>query len=225
MPPSQVAEEVLKLTENELGQEQFINQLIVAMVELDEALFERVLSRVILTLGFTGAVRTVIYPFLHKIGLLWQTANITPAHEHFMSQLIRQKMLVAIDALPLPQNQAAPRVILFLPEGELHELALLYGHYLFRAKGYQTLYLGQHLPLVDVQRAANQFKAEFLFTVFTSAMQKMTVVEYLEQLNETVNVKEILITGAILQYYPEGAFPKTTHYLKTLDALDAWLVK
>lgn len=219
----QVAEEVLKLTDQELGQEQFISQLIVALVELDEELFERVLSRAILQLGFSASVRQVIYPFLNKIGLLWQTANITPAHEHFISQLIRQKMLVAIDGLPIHQSPDAPKAILFLPENELHELALLYGHYLFRSAGFRTLYLGQHLPLVDLVRAAQQFKPAYVFSVLTTSVFKSSVTDYLQELAEQLTVKQILVSGAMLQYCSGNTLPEKITCFKSIDELEQWL--
>ncbi|MBA9076288.1 MULTISPECIES: MerR family transcriptional regulator [Rufibacter] len=223
LPPTQVAEEVLKLTENELGQEQFINQLIVAMVELNEVLFERVLSRAILQLGFQQSVRLVVYPFLSKIGLLWQTANITPAHEHFMSQLIRQKMLVAIDALPVQQDKSAPRIVLYLPEGELHEVALLFGHYLFRSAGFSTLYLGQHLPFCDLLGAVKQFKPDYVFSVFTTPVFKVPISEYLEELVEKTTLRQVLVCGAMLQYFPADALPEKVTCFKSIDEMEQWL--
>lgn len=223
LPPAQIAEEVLNLTETDLGQEQFINQMIVAMVELDEVLFERVLSRAILQMGFAASVRKVIYPFLHKIGLLWQTANITPAHEHFMSQLIRQKMLVAIDGLPVQRLAQAPKIILALPEGELHELALLFAHYLFRSAGYSTLYLGQHLPLPDLLRAAEQYQPDYVFSVFTTANLKMSVSDYLEELVEKANVRQVLVCGALLNYYSQDSLPEKVKLIKSVDDLELWL--
>ncbi|AKQ45994.1 hypothetical protein TH63_10605 [Rufibacter radiotolerans] len=225
LPPTEIAQEVMKLTDTDLGQEQFINQLIVAMVELDEVLFERVLHRAILQLGFPVSVRQVVYPFLYKIGMLWQTANITPAHEHFMSQLIRQKMLVAIDGLPIPSGKKSPRVILFLPEGELHELSLLFAHYLLRSAGFSTLYLGQHLPLADLVRAAQQYQPAYLFSVLTTPVLKVSVLEYLKQLSEEVSAQEVLVCGAQLNSYAQEDMPAKVVLSKSLDALELWIQK
>jgi MerR family transcriptional regulator, light-induced transcriptional regulator len=225
LPPTEIAQEVLKLTDTNLGQDQFINQLIVAMVELDEVLFERVLHRAILQLGFSASVRQVVYPFLYKIGMLWQTANITPAHEHFMSQLIRQKMLVAIDALPVASGKDAPKVILFLPEGELHELSLLFVHYLLRSAGFSTLYLGQHLPLPDLARAAQQYKPTYLFTVLTTPVLKVSVLEYLKQLVEEVPAQEVLVCGAQLNGYSEKDMPGKVRLSSSIDDLECWIQK
>lgn len=223
LPPHHIAQEVLALTQKALGQDQFINQLIVSMVELNEVLFERTLSRAVLQLGFADAMCQVVYPFLHKIGLLWQTANITPAHEHFMSQLIRQKMLVAVDALPIPSATEAPKIILALPEGELHELSLLYAHYLFRAAGFATLYLGQHLPLTDLIKASQQYQPDYIFTCFTTVTFKSTIPEYLTELTTKAFVKKVLVCGALLQQYTPQDFPEKVCLLSSVDDLLSWL--
>ncbi|MFB9862345.1 MerR family transcriptional regulator [Rufibacter immobilis] len=222
LPPEQVAHEVLKVTQAELGKDQYMSQLIIAMVELDESLFERVLSRAVLQLGFPVAVQQVVYPFLNKIGLLWQTNNITPAHEHFMSQLIRQKMLVAIDAQQLQHAPGAPKILLYLPEGELHELSLLYMHYQFRAFGFKTLYLGQHLPLSDLVKAAEQYQPDYLCSVFTTTPSRTEAEEYLSTLLEQLPAVELLVSGFILQPF-QGQLPTRVHYFRELIDYENWL--
>ena len=72
------------------------------MMDMEEEGFEKILGNLILRYGFERTVTETIYPFLERIGILWQTHNITPAHEHFISNLIRQKIIVAIDSLPIP---------------------------------------------------------------------------------------------------------------------------
>ena len=125
MQPDQVIERVQQLCEIPGECSQHINNMVAAMLDLDEEAFEKAISTVTLQLGFAEAMNRLIYPFLHKIGILWQTGNITPAHEHFVSNLIRQKLIVAIDGQVVRKKAGAPTYLLYLPEGELHELALL----------------------------------------------------------------------------------------------------
>nr|WP_262897348.1 cobalamin B12-binding domain-containing protein [Rufibacter sp. SYSU D00308] len=198
--------------------------MIGAMVAMDEGQFERVLSRAVLQMGFPRSVRQVIYPFLQKIGLLWQTGNITPAHEHFISQLIRQKMLVAIDGQPVTRTAEAPKVLLYLPEGELHELSLLYSHFQFRAAGFRTLYLGQHLPLEDLIQAARQFQPHYLCSVFTATPPRDAVAAYLTQVLEAVPTAEILVSGFILQTMQQR-LPERVTYFACLEDFEQWLAK
>ena len=41
----------------------------------------------------------VFLPLLNEIGLLWQTNTISPAHEHYLSVHIKQKILLNIEKL------------------------------------------------------------------------------------------------------------------------------
>jgi DNA-binding transcriptional MerR regulator len=198
-----------------------IDQLIVAMIDIDEARFEKILSTLILQLGFEDTMTMVIYPFLQKIGILWQTENITPAHEHFISNLIRQKLFVAIDGLPLPGADARV-VISFLPEGELHEIALLFSHYLARKYGHRSYYLGQSLPHKDLVTIAAQHKARLLITCITSPMTK-AVTQYLALLSRDFSKCTILVSG--LQLAGTGKLPRNIVLFASADELKAHLGK
>ena len=129
--------EVFQLSEEKTNSEIHIDQLVLSMIDLEEEQFEKVLSRLTLKVGFERAILEVVYPFLEKIGVLWHTGNISPAQEHFITNLIRQKIIVAIDSLPIP-SKLSKRAILFLPENELHELGLLFCHYITRQFGLRT---------------------------------------------------------------------------------------
>ncbi|MEJ7665087.1 MAG: hypothetical protein WKG07_38995 [Hymenobacter sp.] len=111
------------------------------------------------------------YPLLQRLGVGWKAGSLSVAQERLVTQLLRQELLASSDALPLiPLSQAdAPRWLLFLPEGEWHELALLFMNYALRARGRQVLYLGPNLPLADVAAAAAAFRPTVLATVLTTA--------------------------------------------------------
>ena len=140
------------------------------MVEMDEQRFEKIISNNILRTGFSHTVEAVIYPFLHKIGMMWQTGCINLAQEHFISNLIRQKLIVAIDGLIVPENKKAKKFILYLPNGELHELSLLYYTYLIKAQGHCVIYLGQSLPFADLERVFAIREPHYIVSVFTQTM-------------------------------------------------------
>lgn len=158
---------VAELEEKQTGAGLFIDQLVLAMVDLEEEQFEKILSRLTIKFGFEGAILDVVYPFLEKIGVLWHTGNISPAQEHFITHLIRQKLLVAIDSLPIP-SQLSQRVVLFLPENELHEIGLLFYNYIARQAGYRTYYLGQSVPYKDLKAICEIHKPHLIVTSITS---------------------------------------------------------
>jgi methanogenic corrinoid protein MtbC1 len=160
---------------------------------MEEELFEKILNNYILRYGFEKTVVEIIYPFLQKIGILWQTKNITPAHEHFISNLIRQKIIVAIDGLPIPPKTAR-KILLFLPEGEMHELGLLFYHYLTRKDGFRTYYLGQNLPHEDLVKIVAVHNPELLITSITSPTA-LSVESYFKKLQEDFPDQTILVSG------------------------------
>ncbi|MFD1000852.1 MerR family transcriptional regulator [Ohtaekwangia kribbensis] len=179
MSMAEMNRKVLEISEVKSDTSVYIDQLILAMIDMEEEAFEKVLSTIILRYGFERTVTEIIYPFLEKIGILWQAKHITPAHEHFMSNLIRQKIIVAIDGLQIP-SKAARKVVLFLPEGEMHELGLLFNHYLARMLGYRTYYLGQNVPHEDLVSVIQTHHPEILITSLISPMKNME--QYFEKL-------------------------------------------
>lgn len=197
-----------------------IDQLVIAMVELDEEKFEKTLSGIILRFGFERTIVEIIYPFLEKIGVLWQTQHITPAQEHFISNLIRQKVIVAIDALPIPPG-TAKRVMLFLPEHELHEIGLLFSHYRVRKAGFKTIYLGQAVPYGDLKSVYHTHQPQMLIASFTSAIPKSDLDNYIKQMVTDFGGSIILLTGyQVLDYTPAHA---NVHALKKTTDLDRFI--
>ncbi|CAN5467371.1 MerR family transcriptional regulator [soil metagenome] len=158
-----------------------IDQLIVAMVDLEEENFERVLGEMIVRYGFEKTIIEIVYPFFDKIGILWQTNNITPAQEHFISNLVRQKIIVAIDALSLAPKTST-RALLFLPDNELHELGLLFYYYIAKKAGFRTYYFGQMVPYKDVVAICNSHQPKILITAIISSPPASEVQAYLTKL-------------------------------------------
>ncbi|HSH51759.1 MAG TPA: MerR family transcriptional regulator, partial [Bacteroidales bacterium] len=172
-----------------------IEQLVIAMVDMDEVKFDRILSRYIMHEGFENAVIKVIFPFFERIGILWQTGIINPAHEHFVSNLFRQKLMVAIDNIMVTDNQKAKKFILFLPEGEYHELGLLFYNYMIRKSGQIVYYLGSSVPFNDVVETSKMVNPDYLFTTITALLTKEEKVKYLKDLSQTFPLLKIFVTG------------------------------
>ena len=101
--------------------------------------------------------------------MLWQTNSICPAHEHFISNLIRQKLLAAADGLTKPPRIGETVFVLYLPENEIHELGLLYANYLLRSIGNRTIYLGQSVPREDLRQVSEVFNGDIVFVTMLMA--------------------------------------------------------
>ncbi len=132
----------------------FITQLIAAGISFNEQHFSTIFSHCLLRYGVRDAYLKVIYPLISRIGMLWRSDSVGVAHEHFISHLLRQKLLAATDLLPFGDKGGTPW-ILYLPENEFHELGLLTAHYLIRQSGRPSVYLGANIPLAALQGAAD----------------------------------------------------------------------
>ena len=198
MPEDELGKKVLELSESAGQTRIHIDQLVTSMLDLDEERFEADLAAYEKKFGFEETVTTIVYPFLDKIGILWQTGNITPAHEHFISNLIRQRIIVAIASLP-PVTRATLRIVLFLPENELHEIGLLFYHYIARKSGFKTYYLGQSVPHRDLQTVCSIHKPHFLITSLTSSPPVSELDDYVHQLCADFRSSRIFASGAILR--------------------------
>ena len=175
-----------------------IDQLVTAMIDLEEEKFEKDLSEIEKKIGFEKTILEIVYPFLNKIGILWQTGSITPAHEHFISNIIRQKIIVSIAALPIP-SKSAVRVVLFLPENELHEIALLFYHYIARKYGCRTYYLGQSVPHGDLKSVYAIHRPHILITSLSTVPSPKNLNAYLELLSQDFSASRIFASGALLK--------------------------
>lgn len=194
MSDPELKSEIVQLTESKSEASIFIDQLVVCMIDMEEGQFEKLHSHLIMKFGFERTITETIYPFLEKIGILWQTGNISPAQEHFISNLVRQKIIVAIDSLPFPKQDAL-KVVLFLPENELHEIGLLFYHYIAKSLGYKTFYLGQHLPYVDLKQVCTTHQPDIIITSIITTQRPQKITEYLQNVGQDFPVAQILIGG------------------------------
>ncbi len=195
MPLDEVCEKIADISRSATDFESQINNLTVAMMELNEDAFEKVLSTTILKIGFEKTVTHVLYPLLEKIGVLWQIGTINPAQEHFLTNLIRQKMIVAIDGQHEPMAPKAKTFLLYLPEMEFHEIGLLFYNYLIKKSGHKVVYLGQNVPFKDMTEVAQIRKPEYILTYFVSALTPKEVSGYLKKMAEDLADKKIILSG------------------------------
>jgi MerR family transcriptional regulator, light-induced transcriptional regulator len=190
----ELKEKVIHITQETSDAKIQIENLIVAMLELDEWKFDKILSNSIIKIGFEETLTRIIYPFFEKIGLLWQTGSINPAQEHFVSNLLRQKLIVAIDGQE-PADRNRITFILFLHENELHELGLLFYSYLLKKQGIRVIYLGQAVPFNDLEKIAGIQQTHYFLTSFTTGISEKALKEYLGNLAGTFPDQVIIYTG------------------------------
>ncbi len=188
-------ETVVQLTEKNWRYPDQINALLLSMIDLDEGKFDEVIQSNISRIGFESTILNVVYPFLSKIGVLWQTGAVNPAQEHFVTNLIRQKMIVAIDALPASRHKAANKYLFYLPESELHELTLLFASYIVKVRQNRAIYFGQNLPFDDVVTIYGILNPEYIVTVITTSPPANQVQDYVNRLAISFPQATILLSG------------------------------
>ncbi|WP_435352884.1 MerR family transcriptional regulator [Emticicia sp. SJ17W-69] len=191
----ELSKEVLSISEKQLNYPDQIHALTIAMLDIDEDRFEKIMATSILQFGFENTMINIIYPFLSRIGILWVTGSIGPAQEHFITNLIRQKIIVAIDGQVIRLDSEAKKYILFTPEGELHEIPLLFANYVLRARSNKVIYLGQSLPFSELQFVCELHKPDYLFSVITSTPGQDEIQQYVNRLGVSFPTIKVLLTG------------------------------
>ena len=156
-----LVDEINKDTSQNESSGYFISQLTGAGMGFNEEHFEKIFSHLLIRFGLKDAYTTVIYPMLSRIGILWSTDHSAAAHEHFISNLLRQKLFTAINSLPPPAS-SRDTWLLFLPENEFHEIGLLFANYLIRLSGKKVIYLGPNVPFQSIAIAVQETKVDNL---------------------------------------------------------------
>jgi MerR family transcriptional regulator, light-induced transcriptional regulator len=214
----EIAENINTLSHHSPDAGSFLENLTIAMIDLDEPKFEKILTRSILQLGFEETVTKILSPFFVRIGIMWQTGTISPAQEHFVSHLVRQKILVATDNHLPGDTVHAKTFLLFLPEGEMHELGILFANYLIRKRGHRVIYLGQNIPLSDLGEVEKIKPADFILTSFITSLIDCDIINYLQSLVNQFQGKTIYITGSQAKALKDN-FPASVKFLSSPQEL------
>lgn len=169
-------------------------QLIVSVLQLDEQLFQQIFKNLIEKNSLSVLFSDLIIPFLQRIGVMWIVGTITPAQEHFISNLIRQKIMAAIDALPIPAS-SQKKIILYLPEHEWHEISLLVYHYHLRHKGFNSIYLGQAVPFDALLKTIRQLEPVAVVSSWLAPIDQEQILMHFSDLKHEMNEIKIAAGG------------------------------
>lgn len=211
-----VAEKVAAFSEVDFEHNTQLDALTISMIEMDEQKFDRIITTSTQQIGFERTMLEVIYPFLDKLGVLWLTGSINPVQENFISYLIRQKIIVAIDKESIPQGKFTKKFIIYLPEGEKQELSLLFMHYILKSRSNQVLYLGQDISIGDLRDACKVHQPDFIFTMVSETFSKEPVQRYVDKLSETFPNCHVLLSG----YQVVAQKVSSPHNVTVLRSLD-----
>lgn len=200
MNAAEINEKILLLSHPEAKLERVVHELIRCMVDVDMEAFESILNSHIQKKGIETTIIQVIFPFMERIGVLWLTNHINPAQEHLVSNIIRQKLIVGIEGIT-PKVKIKKTVLLFLPEGEYHEIGLLFMFFLLKNHGATVIYLGSDVPLADVEYLVNLKKPDYLYVHLTTVGQNFNFDTFLSRLSKTFHNTPVVISGQFTRTY------------------------
>jgi methanogenic corrinoid protein MtbC1 len=224
MPPEEIRTRILSLGDAQAIQERIVNELVQEMVDMEIEKFEKILAGYIASKGIERTVTQILFPFLEKIGILWVTGHINPAQEHLVTNIIRQKLIVGIETC-VSHLVKDRTVLLFLPEGEHHELGLLFMYYMLKNRGIKTIYLGANVPVKDVAYVVGLKKPDLVFTHLTATSSNFHLDKFLNQVNTHFGSVSTVVSGQLTQHYskpiPSGitfkkSLPEVMEYLSSI---------
>ncbi|MCW4467526.1 MerR family transcriptional regulator [Flavobacterium sp. MFBS3-15] len=204
VPEDDIPKMVKEILSNKSLAGHVVNNFKLAMMNFDKQLFMTTYNSLADKKTFGEIFYECFIPLLEEIGSLWQTDTITPAHEHFISYLIRQKLALETAKLPLDEDNGDRTYVLYLPEEEIHELGLMFLNYELQQKGYKTIYIGENVPLSNIEEIKNHFE-KITFICYTTVAPGFDAVNaYIKEMNEKIvndDTTELLLFG------------RNTHYL------------
>ena len=217
MPHEQRLQAVMQLQPEAAYQENLVNELLGYMIDLKSMEFESLLDRHISDHGIENTITHIIFHFLEKVGLLWQTNRIIPVQEHIVSNIIRQKIVTAIEKLPFVTRQH-PLFLLFLPEGEHHEMGLLFVYYLLRRHDIPVIYLGANVPLKDIRYLFEMKAPAYLYLHLTSFPRQQSFQKFLATLSGYAGNASVLVSGSTVDSYKKQ-LPENVRFLPSMSAV------
>ena len=192
-----------------------INALKMAMINFDQVLFYSTYNNLLENKTFSEIFYSVFLPLLNEIGLLWQTNTITPAHEHFLTVHMKQKILLNTERLQLLEPKPVSKTfVLYLPDNEIHDIGLLFINYQLRGKGYHTIFLGESVPMESLTDLLDFFDEITYVSYFTVYPLVQEIPDYIKKFNELLlkkdNTKLFLLGKQLSDIQLNNLYPKTT---------------
>ena len=227
IPAGEIPEVVKGIISNQGNENHAVNTLKMAMINFDQALFQKTYNQLLKKRSFRSVFWDVFIPFLNQLGLLWQTDTISPAHEHFITNQIKQKVYTSSEKLLAMEPVKVDKVfVLYLPENEIHEIGLLFVNYEILLKGYKTIYLGQSMPIENLIDLKNNFKNIHFLSYFTVAPTKDRLDKYIGTFNKKVandTGAKLWILGQQVKLLKQQDLPANVRTFESIEALSSIL--
>jgi hypothetical protein len=187
MPQEKIPELVKEIVSAKSAKNHAISSFKLAMMNFDQNLFFKTYNTLLSEKSFREVFFEVFIPLMEEIGFLWQAETITPAHEHFISYLIKLKLLVNTEKIQRQAPTKEDRVfVLYLPMNEIHELGIMYVNYEILSCGFKTIYLGESVPIDSLKDLKNYFDNITYVCYMTVEPEKAAINNYIKELKEQI---------------------------------------
>jgi DNA-binding transcriptional MerR regulator len=216
MSKMEIIRKVAEISDFDDALDDRIDSLTMSMMELNEYNFDRILEANIEQLGFEETMEEVVFPLLDKLGNLWMSGCIKPVHEVFVSEIIKRKIINAIDGLPINADKSAPSFLIYLRKNENADLSLLYLHFMLKSQGFSVINLGKGIDKSMIIEGCSIIKPDYVVAIANESFTDQSLNQYLNDLCKNIQDSTILLTGfqAISQNIT------STRKVKVLSSLD-----
>lgn len=219
-----IAQQVKQILSEKSAKNHALSAFKMAMMNYDQTLFLYTYSALLSEKNFREVFKDVFIPLIEEVGMLWQTETINPAQEHFISYLIKQKLIANIEKIQMQKPTKLDKVfILYLPLNEIHELGLLYVNYELLLNGYQTIYLGESVPISSLVDLKNRFENIVFVSYATIEPNKKEINNYVNEVIKDVlgPTSEFWVIGRMTKYIEQKNYPLNISILPTIqDVID-----
>lgn len=221
IPEAEIPSLVREIVAKNSSKKHSLNAFKLAMINFNQSMFLKTYDQLSKVKSFRDIFKEDFIPLLNELGLLWQTNSISPAHEHFITSLIKQKLVAATESLQYQEPSKTDKVFVpFLPENEIHELGLLFINYEIVLKGYKSIYLGQSMPLDTLKDVLDYFDKVCFLSYFTVSPNKDKIEKYIADFTKMVKnyeTAELWILGQQTRHLEQE---NTADFIKIFNSID-----
>ena len=225
-PQEKIPSLVREIISSKTAKSHAISEFKMAMMNFDQELFFNTYNWLIAEKSFKEIFHQVFIPLMNELGLLWQSDTITPAHEHFISYLIKQKLLINTEKLQILKQTKLDKVfVLSLPMNEIHELGLMYLNYEILLNGYKTIYLGESMPIENLKDLKKHFDSIVFVSYLTVQPEKDILDSYIQKMSDELldDTTELWYIGRMVEFIKKEKVSERVNVFNSITELVDWI--
>lgn len=225
-PQDKIPSLVREIISSKTAKSHAISEFKMAMMNFDQELFFNTYNWLIAEKSFKEVFHQVFIPLMNELGLLWQSDTITPAHEHFISYLIKQKLQINTEKLQILKQTKRDKVfVLSLPMNEIHELGLMYLNYEILLHGYKSIYLGESMPIDNLKDLKKHFDSIVFLSYMTVQPERDILDNYIQKMSDELldDTTELWYIGRMVEFIKKEKLPERITIFNSITELVDWI--